>query len=73
MPVDELAFEAVEIFGGSRVDVEPRLDDAIDAAVTAAEDDTRLGGSGVIIHRIARDGRRGPAAARRATRPKSVI
>lgn len=49
MTIDELANEAVEIFGGDRVDVEPRLDDAIDAAVRMAEDDTPLGGSGVII------------------------
>jgi dihydrofolate synthase/folylpolyglutamate synthase len=49
MTIDELANEAVEIFGGDRVDVEPRLDDAIDAAVRMAEDDTPLGGSGVIV------------------------
>lgn len=49
MTIDELANEAVEIFGGDRVEVEPRLDDAIDAAVRMAEDDTPLGGSGVII------------------------
>jgi dihydrofolate synthase/folylpolyglutamate synthase len=49
MTIDELANEAVEIFGGDRVDVEPRLDDALDAAVRMAEDDTPLGGSGVIV------------------------
>ncbi len=49
MPVDELAREAVEVFGGSRVDVEPRLDDAIEAAVRIAEEDSPVGGSGVII------------------------
>jgi dihydrofolate synthase / folylpolyglutamate synthase len=49
MPVDELAAEAVEIFGGHRVDVEPRLDDALDAAVRIAEEEGPLGGSGVIV------------------------
>ena len=49
MPVDELAAEAVAIFGGNRVDVEPRLDDAIDAAVRIAEEEGPLGGSGVIV------------------------
>ena len=49
MPIDELAAEAVDIFGGGRVDVEPRLDDAIDAAVRIAEEEGPLGGSGVII------------------------
>ena len=49
MTIDELANEAVEIFGGDRVEVEPRLDDALDAAVRMAEDDTPLGGSGVIV------------------------
>jgi dihydrofolate synthase/folylpolyglutamate synthase len=49
MPVDELAAEAVDIFGGGRVTVEPRLDDALDAAVRIAEDEGPLGGSGVIV------------------------
>jgi dihydrofolate synthase / folylpolyglutamate synthase len=49
MPADELAAEAVEIFGGHRVDVEPRLDDALDAAVRIAEEEGPLGGSGVIV------------------------
>jgi dihydrofolate synthase/folylpolyglutamate synthase len=49
MTIDELANEAAEIFGGDRVEVEPRLDDALDAAVRMAEDDTPLGGSGVIV------------------------
>ena len=49
MPVDELAAEAVDIFGGSRVTVEPRLDDALDAAVRIAEEEGPLGGSGVIV------------------------
>jgi dihydrofolate synthase / folylpolyglutamate synthase len=49
MPFDELASEAVDIFGGGRVDVEPRLDDALDAAVRIAEEEGPLGGSGVIV------------------------
>ncbi|WP_280697323.1 folylpolyglutamate synthase/dihydrofolate synthase family protein [Kitasatospora sp. GP82] len=48
MPVDELAALAVEIFGEDRVQVEPRLDDAIDAAVTLAEEED-LGGVGVLV------------------------
>ena len=49
LAVDELAAEAVDIFGGHRVEVEPRLDDAIDAAVRTAEDEGPVGGSGVIV------------------------
>jgi dihydrofolate synthase / folylpolyglutamate synthase len=49
MPVDELAAEAVDIFGGGRVEVEPRLDDALDAAVRIAEEEGPLGGSGVVV------------------------
>ncbi|MEY9967285.1 dihydrofolate synthase/folylpolyglutamate synthase [Streptacidiphilus sp. MAP12-16] len=47
--IDRLAEEAVEIFGADRVLVEPRLDDAIDAAVSLAEEVGDLGGSGVLI------------------------
>jgi dihydrofolate synthase/folylpolyglutamate synthase len=50
--VDELAAAAVEVVGADRVTVEPRLDDAVEAAVRAAEelgDDDALGGSGVVI------------------------
>jgi dihydrofolate synthase/folylpolyglutamate synthase len=46
--VDELASVAVEVFGDSRVEVVPRLDDAIEAAVTAAEEDGNVGG-GVLV------------------------
>ena len=46
--VDELAAVAVEVFGDSRVEVVPRLDDAIEAAVTAAEEDGNIGG-GVLV------------------------
>jgi dihydrofolate synthase/folylpolyglutamate synthase len=46
--VDELASVAVEVFGDSRVEVVPRLDDAIEAGVTAAEEDGNVGG-GVLV------------------------
>lgn len=49
MPVDRLAAQAVEIFGEDRVQVETRLDDAIDAAVALAEAEGDLTGSGVLI------------------------
>lgn len=48
-PVDELAAVAVEIFGADRVEVAPRLDDAIDAAVRLVEEDAELGGGGVVV------------------------
>ena len=47
--IDKLAEAAVEVFGQDRVLVEPRLDDAIDAAVALAEEVGDLGGSGVLI------------------------
>jgi dihydrofolate synthase/folylpolyglutamate synthase len=52
LPVDELAKAAVEVFGADRVTVEPRLDDAIEAAVRLAEEDADAGvlsGSGVLV------------------------
>ncbi|WP_083977089.1 bifunctional tetrahydrofolate synthase/dihydrofolate synthase [Kitasatospora azatica] len=49
MPVDRLAAQAVEVFGEDRVVVEARLDDAIEAAVTLAEEGGDLGGAGVLI------------------------
>ncbi|WP_406198547.1 bifunctional folylpolyglutamate synthase/dihydrofolate synthase [Kitasatospora sp. NBC_01560] len=49
MDVDSLAALAVDIFGEDRVQVEPRLDDAIAAAVTLAEEEGDLGGAGVLI------------------------
>jgi dihydrofolate synthase/folylpolyglutamate synthase len=51
MPADALAAVAVEVFGVDRVTVEPRLDDAIEAAVALAEEnaDGVLAGSGVLI------------------------
>jgi dihydrofolate synthase / folylpolyglutamate synthase len=50
LPVDELAAAAVEIFGPDRVEVSPRLDAALDAAVALAEEESdHLGGAGVIV------------------------
>ncbi len=49
MAVDTLAAQAVEVFGEDRVQVEPRLDDAIEAAVTLAEEGGDLSGAGVLI------------------------
>jgi len=50
MPVDELAALAVEVFGSERVEVSARLDDAIDSAVTLAEEEgDHLGGAGVLV------------------------
>jgi dihydrofolate synthase/folylpolyglutamate synthase len=51
MSAAELAAIATEIFGEERVRVEPRLPDAIEAAVTLAEDelDAGLSGVGVLI------------------------
>jgi dihydrofolate synthase/folylpolyglutamate synthase len=47
---DELARLAVDAFGADRVDVSPRLDDALDAAVTLAEEtDLPLGAAGVLV------------------------
>ena len=47
LPVDELAGIAVDVFGGDRVTVSPRLDDAIDDGVRLA--DEAGPGSGVLI------------------------
>ncbi|PLW64055.1 dihydrofolate synthase, partial [Streptomyces sp. DJ] len=49
MDADELAALAVEVFGADRVQVEPRLDDAIEAAVTLAEEEGELAGAGVLV------------------------
>jgi dihydrofolate synthase / folylpolyglutamate synthase len=49
MPADELAAVAVEVFGADRVEVSPRLDDAIDGAVALAEEGGELGGAGVLV------------------------
>jgi dihydrofolate synthase/folylpolyglutamate synthase len=51
LSADDLAAQAVAVFGADRVTVEPRLDDAIEAAVRLAEEtgDDVLSGSGVLI------------------------
>jgi dihydrofolate synthase / folylpolyglutamate synthase len=51
VPADELARQAVDVFGAERVTVEPRLDDAIETAVRLAEEsaDSVLSGAGVLV------------------------
>ncbi|KPC58949.1 bifunctional tetrahydrofolate synthase/dihydrofolate synthase [Streptomyces chattanoogensis] len=49
MDADELAAVAVEVFGAERVVVEPRLDDAIEAAITLAEEEGEFAGAGVLV------------------------
>jgi dihydrofolate synthase / folylpolyglutamate synthase len=49
LPVDELAAVAVDVFGADRVEIVPRLDDAIDAAVALAEQEGELAGTGVLV------------------------
>ncbi|PRX96372.1 bifunctional folylpolyglutamate synthase/dihydrofolate synthase [Allonocardiopsis opalescens] len=49
MPVEELAELAVQVFGAERVHPAPQLDDAIDAAVTLAEETGEFSGTGVLI------------------------
>ncbi|WP_030911593.1 bifunctional tetrahydrofolate synthase/dihydrofolate synthase [Streptomyces sp. NRRL F-5126] len=49
MDADELAGVAVEVFGDERVQVEPRLDDAIEAAITLAEEEGGFAGAGVLV------------------------
>ncbi|MFI8321075.1 bifunctional folylpolyglutamate synthase/dihydrofolate synthase [Streptomyces sp. NPDC085529] len=47
--VDALAAVAVEVFGEDRVVVEPRLPDALEAAITLAEEEAEYGGAGVLV------------------------
>ncbi|AZM46056.1 dihydrofolate synthase [Streptomyces sp. WAC 06738] len=49
MDPDELAAIAVEVFGSERVQVEPRLDDALEAAITLAEEEDEYAGAGVLV------------------------
>ncbi|MDI3388564.1 folylpolyglutamate synthase/dihydrofolate synthase family protein [Streptomyces sp. B-S-A8] len=49
MDTDALAAVAVEVFGDERVQVEPRLDDAIEAAITLAEEEGEYAGGGVLV------------------------
>jgi dihydrofolate synthase/folylpolyglutamate synthase len=46
---DDLGDVAVDVFGADRVVVEPSLPDAIELAVTAAEESGDLGGVGVLV------------------------
>lgn len=49
MRADDLAAIAVEVFGDERVVVEPRLDDALEAAITLAEEEDAYAGAGVLV------------------------
>ncbi|MGW2935940.1 bifunctional tetrahydrofolate synthase/dihydrofolate synthase [Streptomyces sp. NPDC001156] len=49
MDADELAAIAVEVFGEERVQVEPRLPDALEAAITLAEEEGEFAGGGVVV------------------------
>jgi len=51
MPAEELGEIATEIFGSERVEVQPRLDDAVDRALALAEEDAGepLSGVGVVV------------------------
>jgi dihydrofolate synthase/folylpolyglutamate synthase len=49
MDPDALAAIAVEVFGEDRVQVEPRLDSAIEEAITLAEEEGEYSGAGVLI------------------------
>lgn len=52
LPVDDLAAQAVAVFGADRVEVAARLDDAVEAAVRLVEESTAAGGlagSGILI------------------------
>jgi dihydrofolate synthase/folylpolyglutamate synthase len=49
MDADELAAIAVEVFGDERVQVEPRLPDALEAAITLAEEEGEFTGGGVLV------------------------
>ncbi|MFF9863882.1 bifunctional folylpolyglutamate synthase/dihydrofolate synthase [Streptomyces sp. NPDC013953] len=49
MDADELAAIAVEVFGDERVVVEPRLDDALEEAITLAEEESEFSGAGVLV------------------------
>ncbi|MFJ4684900.1 bifunctional folylpolyglutamate synthase/dihydrofolate synthase [Streptomyces sp. NPDC091377] len=49
MDADALAAVAVEVFGEDRVQVEPRLPDALEAAITLAEEEGQFAGGGVLV------------------------
>ncbi len=49
LPAEELAVIACDIFGEERVSIEPKLADALDRAVTLAEEVNDYGGAGVLV------------------------
>lgn len=49
MDIDALAAVAVEVFGEDRVQVEPRLDSALEEAITLAEGEGEYAGAGVLV------------------------
>ncbi|MDO0927725.1 folylpolyglutamate synthase/dihydrofolate synthase family protein [Streptomyces sp. TG1A-8] len=49
MDADALAAVAVEVFGEDRVQVEPRLPEALEAAITLAEEEGEFAGGGVLV------------------------
>ncbi|MDT0446783.1 bifunctional tetrahydrofolate synthase/dihydrofolate synthase [Streptomyces johnsoniae] len=49
LDADRLAGVAVEVFGEERVVVEPRLDEALDAAIALAEEEHEYAGAGVLV------------------------
>ncbi|MEU3945531.1 folylpolyglutamate synthase/dihydrofolate synthase family protein [Streptomyces sp. NPDC029526] len=49
MDADALAAVAVEVFGEDRVQVEPRLPDALESAITLAEEEGEFAGGGVLV------------------------
>jgi len=49
LPAEELGELAEDVFGPDRVQVVPRLDDAIEAAIAAAEHEGDLAGAGVLV------------------------
>ena len=72
LSADDLAALAVPVFGADRVVVEPRLDDAIEAAVRLAEEgEDQLGGAGVLVTGSVSHRRRGAHPARR--RPQTPM
>lgn len=49
LPADDLAADAVDVFGPDRVEVVLRLDDALEAGVRLAEESGEYGGAGVLV------------------------
>ena len=49
LPPDELAAVAVDVFGSDRVEVAPRLDDAVEAALRLADEADASSAAGVLV------------------------